>query len=200
LNKLSNPLIITKSQSGEKAYDLHSLLFKERKIMINSDIDEDVSQSIVSQLLHLDEEDSNEEIILFINSPGGSVTDGLAIYDTIQFIDAPVTTVCVGLAASMAQVLLCAGEPGRRFSFPNSRIMMHQPSGGTWGQGSDIEIYHNEMVKIKDLLYGIIQKHTGKSYEEIKKHADRDYWMSPKEAKKYNLIDKIIKSKKDLFS
>lgn len=198
MNISLNPLIITKSQSGEKAYDLYSLFFKERKIILDGEIDDDLSRSIISQLLHLDEEDSESEIIMYINSPGGSVNDGLAIYDAMQFIDAPVTTVCTGLAASMAQVILCAGEPGRRFSFKNSRIMMHQPSGGAWGQSSDIEIYHNEMTNLKEILYGIIKEHSGKPLDEIKKHADRDYWMSPKQALKYNLIDKIVKSKKDL--
>lgn len=194
-----NPLIITKTYNSEKVYDLYSLFFKERKIILDGEIDNESSRSVITQLMHLDEEDDTSEIIMYINSPGGSLNDGLAIYDTMQFVNSPITTVCTGLAASMAQVLLCAGEPGRRFTFPHSRIMMHQPSGGAVGQSSDIKIYYDEMIELRNIMYKIIQKHTGKSVKEIEIHADRDKWMSSKEALKYNIVDKIITSKKDLI-
>ncbi|MBK6291422.1 MAG: ATP-dependent Clp endopeptidase proteolytic subunit ClpP [Ignavibacteria bacterium] len=186
------PMVVEQTSRGERAYDIYSRLLKERIIFIGTPIDDYVASLTIAQLLFLQSEDPNKDISIYINSPGGSVSAGLAIYDTMQFVKPDVSTICVGMAASMAQVLLCAGAKGKRFALPNSRIMMHQPLGGTQGQATDIEIYTKEMLRIRDTLYGIIQNHTGKDYETIKKDADRDNYMSPQEALDYGLIDKIM--------
>lgn len=186
------PMVVEQTSRGERAYDIYSRLLKERIIFIGTPIDDTVASLTIAQLLFLQSEDPNKDISLYINSPGGSVSAGLAIYDTMQFVKPEVSTICVGMAASMAQVLLCAGAKGKRYALPNSRIMMHQPLGGTQGQATDIEIYTKEMLRIRDTLYGIISTHTGKDYETIKKDADRDNYMSPQEALTYGLIDKVM--------
>ena len=186
------PMVVEQTSRGERAYDIYSRLLKERIIFIGTPIDDTVASLTIAQLLFLQSEDPNKDISLYINSPGGSVSAGLAIYDTMQFVKPEVSTICVGMAASMAQVLLCAGAKGKRYALPNSRIMMHQPLGGTQGQAPDIEIYTKEMLRIRDTLYGIISTHTGKDYETIKKDADRDNYMSPQEALAYGLIDKVM--------
>lgn len=186
------PIVIEKTSHGERSYDIYSRLLKERIIFLQTAIDDQVASSVIAQLLFLSSQDPTKDIHMYINSPGGSVTAGLAIYDTMQFIKPDVSTLVVGMAASMAQCLLCAGAEGKRFSLPNSKIMMHQPLGGTRGQASDIEIYTNEMLKVRTKLYTIISKHTGKDIEIIRKDADRDNYMDPEFALEYGMIDKIL--------
>ncbi len=186
------PYVIEQTSRGERSYDIFSRLLKERIIFLGTGIDDDVSSIVIAQLLFLQSEDATKDIYLYINSPGGSVSAGMAIYDTIQYIKPDVSTICVGMAASMGQVLLTAGAKGKRFALPHSRVMMHQPLGGTQGQASDIEIYTKEMIRIRESLYSVISKHTGQSVDKIKKDADRDNWMSSEEALKYGIIDKII--------
>jgi len=185
-------MVVEQTSRGERAYDIYSRLLKERIIFIGTPIDDYVASLTIAQLLFLQSEDPSKDISVYINSPGGSVSAGMAIYDTMQFVKPDVSTICVGMAASMAQVLLCAGAKGKRFSLPNSRVMMHQPLGGTQGQATDIEIYTKEMIRTRDMLYNIISKHTGKSYETIKGDADRDNYMTSEEALSYGLIDKIL--------
>jgi ATP-dependent Clp protease protease subunit len=186
------PMVVEQTSRGERAYDIYSRLLKERIIFIGTPIDDLTASLVIAQLLFLQSEDPAKDISLYINSPGGSVTAGMAIYDTMQFVKPDVSTICVGLAASMAQVLLCAGTKGKRFALPNSRIMMHQPLGGTQGQASDIEIYTKFMLSTRDMLYNIISNHSGRDYETIKKDADRDNYMTPQEALDYGLIDTIL--------
>ncbi len=186
------PIVVEQTSRGERSYDIFSRLMKDRIILLNTPIDDTISGLIVAQLLFLASEDPSKDINLYINSPGGSVTAGLAIYDTMQFIRPAISTICIGMAASMAQVLLCAGAKGKRYALPHSRIMMHQPSGGSQGTLSDIEIYTKEMIRMRDQLYGIIGKHTEKTTEQIKADADRDKWMSAQEALDYGMIDKVM--------
>ena len=186
------PTVIEKSTYGERAYDIYSRLLKERIIFLGSPIDDVVANTVIAQLLFLDSEDPKKDIKLYINSPGGSVTAGLAIYDTMQYIRPNVTTVCVGIAASMAAVLLAAGAKGKRFALPNSEVMIHQIMGGAEGQATDIKIRAEHILKIKDLLNKILAKHTNQPENKIEKDTDRDYFLTPKEAKEYGLIDKII--------
>ena len=186
------PMVVEQTSRGERAYDIYSRLLKERIIFIGTPIDDNVASLTVAQLLFLESEDPTKDINIYINSPGGSVTAGMAIYDTMQFVRPDIGTICVGMAASMAQVLLCAGTAGKRFALPNSRIMMHQPLGGTQGQATDIEIYTKEMLRIREMLYVIISKHTGKDTKTILKDADRDNYMSAKQAVDYGIIDKIL--------
>ncbi len=186
------PTVIEKSTYGERAYDIYSRLLKERIIFLGSPIDDAVANTVIAQLLFLDSEDSKKDIKLYINSPGGSVTAGLAIYDTMQYIRPNVSTVCVGIAASMAAVLLAAGAKGKRFALPNSEVMIHQIMGGAEGQATDIKIRAEHILKIKDLLNKILAKHTNQPESKIEKDTDRDYFLNPKEAKEYGLIDKII--------
>ncbi|MBS1560147.1 MAG: ATP-dependent Clp endopeptidase proteolytic subunit ClpP [Bacteroidetes bacterium] len=186
------PMVVEQTSRGERAYDIYSRLLKERIIFIGTPIDDYVASLTIAQLLFLQSEDPNKDIHVYVNSPGGSVSAGMAIYDTMQFVKPDISTICVGMAASMAQVLLCAGAKGKRFALPHSRIMMHQPLGGTQGQASDIEIYTREMIRTRDMLYDIISLHSGKDIETIKKDADRDNYMSPTEALNYGLIDKIL--------
>ncbi len=186
------PMVVEQTSRGERAYDIYSRLLKERIIFIGTPIDDVVASLTIAQLLFLQSEDPNKDISVYINSPGGSVSAGMAIYDTMQFVKPDISTICVGMAASMAQVLLCAGTTGKRFALPHSKIMMHQPLGGTQGQASDIEIYTKEMLRTRDMLYSIISTHTGKDYETIKKDADRDNYMTAHEALSYGLIDKVL--------
>lgn len=192
MNNSIIPYIIETTSRGERAYDIYSRLLKENIVFIAGPIDDHMANSVIAQLLFLSSQNPKKDVNLYINSPGGSVTAGLAIYDTMKFIKPDVTTICMGMAASMAQVLLCAGTEGKRFALPNSRIMMHQPSGGTQGQSADIEIYTREIIRIREVLYKIIGEHSGKDAEQIKKDADRDNYMTPEEAKAYGLIDKIL--------
>lgn len=186
------PMVVEQSSRGERAYDIFSRLLKERIIMLGTPINDNVATLMVAQLLYLTSEDPARDINIYVNSPGGSVDSGLAIYDTMQFISCDVSTICVGLAASMGAVLLAAGQKDKRASLPNSRIMVHQPLGGAQGQASDIEIQAREIMKMKQTLYGILSTHTGQTAEKIAADGDRDYWMSAAEATEYGLIDKVL--------
>jgi ATP-dependent Clp protease, protease subunit len=190
------PMVVEQSQRGERAFDIYSRLLKDRIIFIGTPIDDDVANLIIAQLLFLAAEDSSKDISLYINSPGGSVTAGLAIYDTIQFIKPSVSTICMGQAASMAAVLLTCGTKGKRFVLPNARVMIHQPLGGVQGQASDIGIQAKEILRMQDKINELIAMHTGQSVERVKKDTDRDYFMSAEEAKEYGLVDEIIKEHK----
>lgn len=189
------PMVVEQTSRGERAYDIFSRLLKERIIFINGPIHDGMSHLIVAQLLHLEAENPNKEISIYINSPGGVVTSGLSIYDTMQYIKPKCSTLVIGQAASMGSVLLAGGEKGLRFSLPNSRIMVHQPSGGYQGQASDIMIHAAETQKLKDRLYDIYAKHTGQSKKTIEKALDRDNFMSPEEAKEWGHIDEIVESR-----
>ena len=188
------PMVIEKSTHGERAYDIYSRLLKERIIFIGTAIDDNVANLIIAQLLFLQSEDANKDINIYVNSPGGSVTAGLAIYDTIQFIKPPVATFCVGQAASMGSLLLAAGAKGKRFALPYARIMIHQPWGGTQGTASDISIQANEIIRMKETLTRLLAKHTGQSYEKVLQDSDRDKFMSAQEAKEYGLVDEVVVS------
>lgn len=196
-NQITNmnliPTVIEKSNYGERAYDIYSRLLKERIIFLGSAIDDNVANTIIAQLLFLESQDPKKEIKLYINSPGGSVTSGLAIYDTMQYIKSDVSTICIGIAASMGAVLLAAGQKGKRFALPNSEVMIHQVMGGAEGQASDIKIQAEHILKIKDKLNKILSQHTEQELAQVEKDSDRDNFMSAEEAKKYGLIDKIIK-------
>ena len=188
------PMVVEQTSRGERSYDIYSRLLKDRIVFIGSAIDDNVASLVIAQMLFLSSEDPQKDIHLYINSPGGSVTAGLAIYDTMQFIRPDVQTICVGLGASMAQVLLCGGTNEKRFALPNAKILMHQPSGGTQGQSTDIEIYTKQILSTRDNLYEIISKHTGKPVDQIRKDADRDYYMTAQEALNYGIIDKILEN------
>ncbi len=190
------PIVIEKSGHGERAYDIYSRLLKERIIFIGTAIDDMIANLIIAQLLFLQSEDATKDISIYINSPGGSVTAGLAIYDTIQFVKPDVSTFCMGQAASMGAVLLTAGTRGKRFALPFSRVMIHQPWGGFQGQATDISIQAKEILRMKDDLNKILSKHTGKPLDRIQKDSDRDFFMSAYEAKEYGLIDEVILSNK----
>lgn len=192
------PIVVEQTSRGERSYDIYSRLLKERIIFLGSAIDDYVANLVIAQLLFLASEDPDKDIHLYINSPGGSVSAGLAIYDTMQFVKPDVSTICIGMAASMGQLLLSAGADGKRYSLPNSRIMMHQPSGGTQGQSVDIEIYTKEIIRTREKLYDIIAKHTKKSIDQIRKDADRDYYMTSQEALEYGIIDKILSNVKEI--
>jgi ATP-dependent Clp protease protease subunit len=192
MNNQLIPMVVEQTSRGERAFDIYSRLLKENIIFIGSPIDDYMANLVIAQLLFLSSEDPKKDIHLYINSPGGSVTAGLAIYDTMQFVKNDISTICLGIGASMAQVLLCAGTTGKRFALPNARILMHQPSGGTQGQSADIEIYTREILRMRDSLYGIIAKHTGKDIAQILKDADRDKYMTSGEAMEYGIIDKIL--------
>jgi ATP-dependent Clp protease, protease subunit len=185
------PYVIEQTHRGERSYDIYSRLLKDRIVMLGTEIDDDVANAIVAQLLFLESEDPDKDINLYINSPGGSVTAGLAIYDTMQYVKAPVSTICVGQAASMGAVLLLAGAKGKRYSLPSSRIMIHQPLGGARGQATDIEIQAREILRMKAKLNELIVKHTGQTIERVEKDTDRDYFMSANEAKAYGILDSI---------
>jgi ATP-dependent Clp protease protease subunit len=186
------PTVIEKSTHGERAYDIYSRLLKDRIIFIGTAIDDHVANLVIAQLLFLANQDPERDIKLYINSPGGSVSAGMAIYDTMQYIQPNVSTICIGIAASMASVLLAAGEKGKRFCLPNSEVMIHQVMGGTQGQASDIKIHAEHILKIRDRLNQILVKHTGQKIAQIEKDTDRDYFMTAEEAVKYGLADKVI--------
>ncbi len=187
------PTVIEKSNFGERAYDIYSRLLKERIIFLGSPIDDPVANTVIAQLLFLDSEDSKKDIKIYINTPGGSVTAGLAIYDTMQYVKSDIITICVGMAASMGAVLLAAGAKGKRIALPNSEIMLHQIMGGAEGQAADIKIRAEHILKIKDRMNHILTKHTGQTIKKIEADTDRDYFMGAEEAKLYGIIDKIIK-------
>ena len=188
------PTVIEKEINGEKCYDIYSRLLKDRIIILNGEINDQSANIIVAQLLYLDSE-SNEDIELYINSPGGSITAGMAIYDTMNFIKSKVSTICIGMAASMGAFILSSGEKGKRMSLPNSEIMIHQPLGGASGQATEIKIAAEHIIKIKNKLNNILAKNTGKDINKIEKDTERDYFLSADEAKKYGIIDKIIEKK-----
>jgi ATP-dependent Clp protease, protease subunit len=187
------PTVIEKSQYGERAYDIYSRLLKERIIFLGGAINDAVANTVIAQLLFLDHEDQKKDIRLYINSPGGSVTAGMAIYDTMQYVKSDVSTMCVGIAASMGAFLLAAGKKGKRFALPNSQILLHQVMGGAEGQAIEIEIAAKQIVKTKQQLNQILAKHTGQSLSKIEKDTDRDFWLSAEEAKEYGVIDETIK-------
>lgn len=189
------PFVVEQTGRGERSYDIYSRLLKDRIIFLGGEIDDHLANLIIAQLLFLDSEDPEKDIFLYINSPGGVVTGGLAIYDTIQYLKAPVSTICVGQAASMGAVLLAAGAAGKRFTLPNSRIMIHQPLGGFRGQASDIHIHAQEILRMRDILNGIIAHHTGQSVEKIASDTERDFFMSGEEACKYGIVDSIVTRK-----
>jgi ATP-dependent Clp protease protease subunit len=186
------PTVIEKSQYGERAYDIYSRLLKERIIFIGDSIDDGVANSTVAQLLFLESQDPKKEVKIYLNTPGGNVTDGLAIYDTMQSIQCPVSTTCVGLAASMGAVLLAGGAPGRRFALPNCQILIHQVMGGAQGQAADIKITAEQILKIRDRLNLILAKHTKQELSKVEKDTDRDYYMTADEAKAYGIVDQVI--------
>ena len=189
------PIVVESTARGERAYDIYSRLLKERIVFLGSPIFDEIASLIVAQLLFLEYEDPDKDIMLYINTPGGSVSAGLAIYDTMNYIRPDVSTTCVGLAASMGQLLLTGGADGKRIALPHSKILMHQPLGGTQGQATDIEIYTKEMLRTKESIFKIICKHTGKTMEQVLKDADRDNYMTAEEAKKYGLIDLILEKR-----
>lgn len=186
------PIVIEQSARGERAYDIYSRLLKERVVFLVGPVEEHSANVITAQLLFLESENPEKDIHLYINSPGGSVTAGMAIYDTMQFIQPEVSTLCVGQAASMGALLLAGGAPGKRYSLPNSRVMIHQPLGGFQGQASDIEIHANEIIKIKETLNQILANHTKTPVEKVRVDTDRDYFLSPKDALEYGIIDAIL--------
>lgn len=186
------PTVIEQTNRGERAYDIYSRLLKDRIIMLGSGIDDNVANSIVAQLLFLQAEDPEKDISLYINSPGGSITAGMAIYDTMQYIKPDVSTICIGMAASMGAFLLAAGEKGKRFALPNSEIMIHQPLGGTQGQASDIEIHARRIIEMREKLNQILSERTGQPIDVIAKDTDRDNFMIAEKAKEYGLIDQVI--------
>jgi len=190
------PMVVEQSSRGERAYDIYSRLLKERIVFLVGPINDNVASLVTAQLLFLESEDPKKEIFLYINSPGGLVTAGLGIYDTMQYIKPEINTLCIGQAASMGSFLLAAGEKGKRFSLPNSRIMVHQPSAGFQGQATDIEIHANEVLSLKKRLNEIYSKHTGKSVEEIKTALERDNFMTPDNAKDFGLIDQVVDKRK----
>ena len=186
------PMVVEQTARGERAYDIYSRLLKDHIIFIGSPINDVIANLVIAQLLFLEAEDPERDISLYINSPGGSVTDGLAILDTMQFIRPDVSTICLGQAMSMGAVLLAAGTPGKRFALPNSRIMIHQPLGGTQGQAADVEIYAKEILGTRERLNQILSQHTGKPLADIERDTDRNYFLSAEEAKEYGLVDEVI--------
>lgn len=192
MNNYLVPTVIEKTALGERAYDIYSRLLKDRIIMLGTDVNDDVANIIVAQLLFLESQDSEKDIKLYINSPGGSVTAGLAIYDAMQYVKPDVQTICMGMAASMGAVLLAGGAKGKRFALPNAEIMIHQPLGGFQGQATDIKIHADRIMKVKETLNQILAKHTGQSVKTIEKDVERDNFLVAEEAKAYGLIDKVI--------
>jgi ATP-dependent Clp protease protease subunit len=190
------PYVIEQTHRGERGYDIYSRLLKDRIIMLGTEIDDDVANTVVAQLLFLESEDPEKDINMYINSPGGSVTAGLAVYDTMQYVKPPVSTTCVGQAASMGAMLLLAGAKGKRYALPNARIMIHQPMGGVRGQATDIDIQAREILRLKARLNEMIVKHTGQPIERIEKDTDRDYFMGATEAKQYGIVDDVVLQKK----
>lgn len=192
------PMVIEQSSRGERAYDIYSRLLKDRIIFLGTAINDEIANLLIAQLLFLESEDPDKDINFYINSPGGVVTAGLAVYDTMQYIKPDIATVCIGQAASMGALLLAAGQKNKRYALPNARIMIHQPMGGYQGQASDIAIQANEILRMKDTLNNILVSHTGKPMEQVQKDTDRDYFMSGKEAKEYGIVDNVIANRDDL--
>ena len=194
MNEMSSliPMVVEKTSGGERAYDIYSRLLKDRIVFVSGEIEDEMANAIVAQLLFLQAEDSKKEISMYINSPGGSVTAGLAILDTMRMVKCPVATYCVGQAASMGAILLSVGEKGKRHALPNARIMIHQPWGGAQGKASDIEITAKEILRLKEILNGILADASGKTLEEVTKDTDRDHFMSAEEAKKWGIVDKVL--------
>ena len=192
------PMVVEQSNRGERAYDIYSRLLKDRIIFLGSAINDEIANLIVAQLLFLESEDPEKDINFYVNSPGGVVTAGMAVYDTMQYIKPDVVTVCIGQAASMGALLLAAGADGKRYSLPNSRIMIHQPLGGAQGQASDIQIQANEILRMKDSLNEILASHTGQSLEKVAVDTDRDFFMSGEEAKAYGLVDHVVLNRSDV--
>ena len=190
------PMVVEQTGSGERGYDIYSRLLKDRIVLLGTPIDDDVSNLIVAQLLFLQSEDPKKDIDLYINSPGGSVTAGLAIYDTIQSLSCDVKTYCIGQCASMGAVLLCAGAPGKRYALPNSRIMIHQPWGGAQGTAADIDIQAKEILRLRHMLNSIIASHTSQTLKKVERDTERDFFLSAEEAKKYGLVDHVVAAKK----
>jgi ATP-dependent Clp protease protease subunit len=189
------PMVVEQTSRGERAYDIYSRLLKDRIIFLGTAIDDNVANTVIAQLLFLEADDPDKDIYIYINSPGGIVTSGLAIYDTMNYIKSPVSTICIGQAASMGALLLASGAKGKRFSLPHARIMIHQPMGGFQGQATDIEIHAREMLKMKDTLNKILANHTGQPIEKIQTDTDRDFFMSGEDAKAYGLVDEVIAKK-----
>ncbi len=192
------PIVVETTGRAERSYDIYSRLLKDRIVLLGTEVNDTVASLICAQLLFLESQDPEKEISLYINSPGGSVTAGLAIYDTMRYITAPVTTVCMGRAASMGAFLLAAGEPGMRFALPNSQIMIHQPSGGFHGQATDIDIHAREVLRLKERLNTILSENTGMSYEDVVKATERDNFLTPEEARACGIIDRVLVSRRDL--
>ncbi|MFA4818714.1 MAG: ATP-dependent Clp endopeptidase proteolytic subunit ClpP [Patescibacteria group bacterium] len=188
------PMVVEKSQFGERAYDIYSRLLKERIIFLGDLIDDDLANAVIAQLLFLESQDAKQDIKIYVNTPGGLVTSGLAIYDTMQYVKCDVATICVGIASSMGAVLLAAGSKGKRFILPNAEVMIHQIMGGAEGQATDIKIRAEHILRLRDRLNKILAKHTGQNLDKIEKDTDRDYFMTAEEALKYGIVDKIIKS------
>ena len=188
------PMVVEQSSRGERSFDIYSRLLNERIIFLGTPVDDQIANLIVAQLLHLESQDPDKDISIYINSPGGSIYAGLAIYDTMQFIKPPVATMCVGIAMSMGSLLLTGGAEGKRMALPNSRLLIHQPSAGFEGQSTDIEIHAKEIIDIRQRLDHIIAKHTGQTYEKVSKDTERDYFMSAEEAQEYGIVDKVITS------
>lgn len=186
------PIVIEQTNRGERAYDIYSRLLKDRIVFIGTPIDDNISNLIIAQLLFLEAEDPEKDINVYINSPGGMVTAGLAIYDTMQYIKSPVSTICIGQAASMGAILLAAGTKGKRYALPHARIMIHQPIGGFQGQATDVDIHAREILKIRENLNQILSKHTGQTYEKIQTDTERDFFMSGEQSVQYGLIDEVI--------
>lgn len=194
------PVVVDQTSHGERAYDIYSRLLKDRIVFLGSPLDDNIANLVIAQLLFLQAEDPERDIYLYINSPGGSVTAGLAIYDTIQYITNDVVTICMGQAASMGAILLAAGAAGKRSALRNARVMIHQPLGGSQGQAAMLEIYTREILNIRDKLYGILAKHSGQDEKKIAKDSDRDFFMSAEEALAYGLVDKVIESRTEIDS
>lgn len=192
-NQILVPTVIEKTQAGERAYDIYSRLLKERIIFLGEPITDQVANTLIAQFLFLESEDAKKDIKLYVNSPGGSVTAGMAIYDTMQYVKCPVQTICIGIAASMGATLLASGTKGKRIALPNAEVMLHQVMGGAEGQASDIKIQAEHILKVRERLNEILAKHTGQNIKKIAEDTDRDFYMNASEAKKYGLVDKIIK-------
>jgi len=189
------PMVIEQTNRGERSFDIYSRLLQERIIFLGNEIEDNIANVVMAQMLHLDAEDPEKDIQLYINSPGGAITSALAIYDTMQFIKSPVSSICIGQAASAAAVLLLAGEKGKRFALPNSRVLLHQPSGGVQGTSMDVEIQTREMVRLRKVLNEIIAKHTGQDIKKIAKDTERDFILGAQEAKEYGIVDEVILKK-----
>ena len=192
------PMVVEQTSRGERGYDIYSRLLKDRIIFVGTPVDDNVANVVIAQMLHLQSEDAAKDIELYINSPGGSVTSGLAIYDTMQFVKCDVKTYCVGQASSMGAVLLAAGTKGKRFALPNARILIHQPWGGVQGQASDISIQAKEILRLRERLNEILALHTGRAVEAIAKDTDRDFFMSAAEARDYGLVDEVVRSRREV--